>query len=163
MLAENVVFPWLNVPVQVDSTFSDLTGEEHLALRNMGNWTDGLRTALERACFADYLEKIEAIGAQPPTVPVIKCPNEIWNHVRVESVRPEGADLIVVYAEPSWQIDLCHEWCIEGSDRLLYVGPFLGYSPSSYATIEAGMNSARNYDETIARLAHLPQDWNSPT
>jgi hypothetical protein len=161
-LDNHVVFPWIHVSVPVDVTFSELTGEEHIALRSMRDWTAGLRTSIERACFADYLEHVEAIDGQPPTVPVIKRPSEVWEHIQVRSVRPQGADLVVVYAEPSWDDNLHHEWCIQGNDRLLYVGQFLGYSADSYGEIESG-NSARNYDQTIARLGHLPQAWNSHT
>ena len=161
-LPEVVPFPWINTSVPVDLSSTAESGEEHLALENIEKWTDGLRTSIERACFANYLEKVEAIGAEPPTVPVIKRPRDIWRHIEIESVRPQGRDLIVVYAVPEWDDNLHHEWCIKGTDRLLYVGQFLDYPADSYGDIESG-NSALDYDETIARLEHLPQQWTSNT
>jgi hypothetical protein len=41
---------------------------------------------------------------------------------------------------------------------LLYVGQFLDYSGDSYRSIRDG-NSAVSYEETIARLGHIPQSW----
>jgi hypothetical protein len=153
-----VRFPWINVSVPVVLTYTDLTGEEHQAIAGMANWSEGLRTLIERACFANYLEKAEAIGAQPPTVPVIKQPSDIWGHINVKSVRPQGRDLVVVYAEPDWDENLHHEWCVQGVDRLLYVGQVLCYPAGGYGDVESG-NSALNFEETITRLGHLPQQW----
>jgi len=159
-LPDRVTFPWTNASVPVDVSSSDLTGEEHIALSGMSSWTEGLRISIERACFADYLDMVWAIDAKPPTVPVIKRPSEVWSHIQIRSVTPQGTELVLVYAEPRWDENLHHEWCIRGKDRLLYVGQFLGYSADAYGRIEHG-NRARNYDETIARLEHLPQGWDS--
>ncbi|MCO6046726.1 hypothetical protein NG895_22750 [Aeoliella sp. ICT_H6.2] len=152
-------FPWLNVEVKVVDDFTEPTGEEHLALANMERWSDSLRTRIERACFADYLDKVDAIAATPPTVPVIKRPEHIWRHVEVESVRAQGPELVVVYAVPEWDIEEQHEWCIHGTDDLIYVGQVLCYYPNGYYGIEDFTNSARDYDEIIEKLEHLPQEW----
>ena len=154
-LPDTVVFPWLGVavPVRVDES---ATGDEEVALKSMADWTPVLRTALERACFADYLGKIESIDAEPPTVPIIGKPSEIWKHIRIDSVRPEGCSHVIVYAVPSWQETLHHEWCIEGTATLHYVGQFLDYSADGYHGLKS---SAVGYDEVIDRLGHLPQSW----
>jgi hypothetical protein len=97
---------------------------------------------------------------EPPTVPVIKQPSEIWQHVDIKSVRAQGPDLIVVYAVPEWDFDEQHEWCIRGTEELVYVGPFLDYSPAGYDDIdEDNPNRARNFDKIIEELRHLPLEW----
>jgi hypothetical protein len=68
----DVIFPWVLTRVPVKQDPEELIGGEETAIRNISRWTDRLRIAIERACFADYLQKIEDIGAEPPTVPVIK-------------------------------------------------------------------------------------------
>jgi hypothetical protein len=161
-LKDAVQFPWINASIPVDLTYTHLTGEEHRALGNMAKWSQGLQNSIERACFANYLEKVEAIGAEPPTVPVIKRPGDVWKHIQIKSVRPQGADLVVVYVEPSWDDTLHLEWCIQGTDRLLYVGQVLCYPADGYEGIKSG-NNARNCEETIVRLGHLPQRWTSDT
>ncbi|GLQ98675.1 hypothetical protein [Dyella mobilis] len=159
-LPETVTFPWLgvSVPVQVDSDFA--TGEERIALDNIGLWTPSLKISLERACFADYLTKVYEIGAEPPTVPVIKRPQDIWRHITINSVRLEGKAHVIVYAVPSWHEDLHHEWCIEGTDTLHYVVQFLACSAEGYDIIDS-TNSARGYDAVIERFSHIPQSWPS--
>src|SRR5581483_4457757 len=120
-LPDKVKFPWIDAEVNVVDDFTEPTGEEHLALAGMMRWSDSLRTKIERACYADYLDKVDAIAASPPTVPVIKRPADIWAHVKVSSVRPQGPDMIVVYAVPEWDVEEQHELCIKGSDDLVYV------------------------------------------
>jgi hypothetical protein len=153
-----VIFPWVLARVPVEQDPEESIGGEETAIENMSKWTEGLRTAIERACFADYLQKIEDIGAEPPTVPAIKAASQVWNHIELQSVRAFGPNIVVVYAVPAWDEDLHHEWCIEGTDTLLYVGQFLDYSGDSYRSIRDG-NSAVSYEETIARLGHIPQSW----
>jgi len=157
-LPETIVFPWLGISVPVEAHPDDVTGEENIALANMNQWTHELKTKLELACYADYLRKIEAVDAEPPTVPVISTPSDIWKHVEVVSVRPEGRSHVIVYAVPAWSDTLHHEWCIEGVDRLVYVGQFLHYSAQAYLEITED-NSARGYEEVIARLGHVPRAW----
>jgi hypothetical protein len=41
-------------------------------------------------------------------------------------------DRLVVYVVPDWDADEHLEWCIEGADKLVYVGQFLGYSVDGY-------------------------------
>ncbi|MFC4309897.1 DUF6985 domain-containing protein [Steroidobacter flavus] len=154
----DLVFPWVLTRVPVKWDPEDAIGGEEAALQNIPRWTDGLRIAIERACFADYLQKIDDIAAEPPTVPVIKSPSQVWSHIELQSVRPFGPDIVVVYAVPAWDENLHHEWCVEGTDTLLYVGQFLGYSGDGYRSLQHG-NAAVSYEETIARLGHLPQSW----
>lgn len=154
-----VIFPWTLTRVPIARDPVESTGGEETAIQNISKWTDRLRIALERACFADYLQKIEDIGAEPPTVPAIKTASQVWNHIELQSVRAIGPNVVVVYAVPAWDENLHHEWCIEGTDTLLYVGQFLDYdSGDAYRSIRAG-NSAVAYEETIARLGHIPQSW----
>ena len=155
-----VIFPWVLTRVPVKQAPEGSIDADETAIRNISRWTDRLRSAIERACFADYLQKIEDIGAEPPTVPVIKTASQVWNHIELQSVRTIGPSIVVVYAVPAWDENLHHEWCIEGIDTLLYVGQFLYYYSSSdgYRSSDGG-NSAVSYEETIARLGHLPQSW----
>jgi hypothetical protein len=157
-LPRTVLIPWIESAIQVECVLDEVTGEESQALAEISNWTDSLKVAIERACFANYLEKIEDIGVEPPTVPVIKFPAEVWNHIEIESVRAQGKDLVVVYVVPAWDIDLQQEWCVEGTSKLHYVGQFLDYSPEAYRDIDT-FNSAKNCEEIIARLAHIPLAW----
>jgi hypothetical protein len=159
-LPETVNFPWINktVRVRVDE-MDDLTGEEHLALANMVHWTPALKTCIERACFADYLKMIYAIDATPPTVPVIKAPADIWAHVEIQDVHAEG-NFVIVYAMPEWDETLQHEWCIEGTNTLHYVGQFVDWSADGYVNdFFSDSNSAVDYDAVIERLGHIPQAW----
>jgi hypothetical protein len=160
-LPEKVLFPWIEAEVEVVDDFTEPTGEEHLALARIARWSDSLRTKIERACFADYLDKVDAIAAAPPTVPVIKQASEIWAHVEVSSVRAQGKELIVVYAVPEWDIEEQHEWCIKGTDDLVYVGQVLCYDPDAYCDIDDFTNRALNYDEVIEKLGHLPLRWDN--
>lgn len=158
-LPHKVTFPWLNVEVDVKPDSDDVTGEEHLAIANMMTWTDSLRIKLERACFADYLDKVYSIAAKPPTVPAIKAPEQTWRHVEIRTVRPQGAAVIMVYAVPEWDIEEHHEWCIQGIDELVYVGQFLGYSADGYFDLNESINRARNYNKIIDELGHIPLQW----
>jgi hypothetical protein len=158
-LPSKVTFPWISIEVDVDGGLEEPTDEECEAIANMAAWTDSLRTKLERACFADYLAKIYAIDAKPPTVPVIKEPEHVWQHVDVRTVCPQGRDFIVVYAVPEWDLDEHHEWCVHGTDELVYVGQVISYSAEGYFDIDETINRARNYDEIIQQFGHLPLQW----
>lgn len=122
----------------------------------MARWPDRLRTKTERACFADYFRMIEDIGAEPPTEPVIEEPAEIWQHLKIMSVRAHGRDWVVVYADPEWSPEEQHEWCVKG-ERLAYVGQFLGYDPPAYLDEESEV--LEDCEEIIERLGHVPQGW----
>ncbi|HEY4368647.1 MAG TPA: hypothetical protein VGN07_15535 [Steroidobacteraceae bacterium] len=105
-----------------------MTPNNSSAIQNISKWTDELRIAIERACFADYLQKIEDIGAEPPTVPIIKTASEVWSHIELQSVQAFGPNIVVVYAVPEWGENLHHEGCIEDTDKLPYVGQFIDYA-----------------------------------
>lgn len=158
-LPSTVAFLWLGVRVPVRIDEDHATGEEANALAAMAHWTPGLRVAIEKSCFADYLERAWSIGAGPTTFPVIKAPADIWKHVQIDSVRPEGNSHVIVYAMPSWQETLHHEWCIEGIDTLHYVGQFLGYPADGYRAQES---ASVDPDAVIARLGHFTRSWQVP-
>ncbi|MGV8040314.1 MAG: hypothetical protein AB2L07_09610 [Thermoanaerobaculaceae bacterium] len=155
---DHVVFPWIRKRVPVDLTWSVKHGDENRAIAQMSCWSDSLRDAIEKACFAHYLEHVYAIDARPPVVPAITAPEQVWRHIDVKSVCPHGADVVVVYAIPEWDEDEQHEWCIRGTDELVYVGQVLCYDPAGYARVSAG-NCARNYEDIIATLRHIPHTW----
>jgi hypothetical protein len=129
-----------------------------LAISGIERWSNNLREKIERACFAHYLEHVNAIGARPPIVPLINAPPGVWSHIDIKAIRPFGSDVVVVYAVPDWDVDEQLEWCIQGAESLIYVGQVLCYDADGYFNIESG-NSARNFEQVIAALGHLPSDW----
>jgi len=91
-----------------------------------------LKRKIEDACFADYRDKLEAIG--PESLPRIRSPKDIWKHLEFCHVRidPTVKDTVVIYVIPSWDEDEQMEWCIRGTDKLVYVGQFLSYPVNGY-------------------------------
>jgi hypothetical protein len=165
-MPEQIVFPWINRPVSVYEVDED-EAQDTRALATISTWTDGLRVKLERACWADYLDKVYMLEAEPPDVPVITEPGQVWEHIVLHSVRPQGADYVVVYAEPAWDDSLHHEWVIQAPDQLHYVGQYLKYSVTDddrergkgYFRCGADENRALNYEELIAEHSHIPRQW----
>jgi len=113
------------VPVEVDF-------KNHPAIQSLGKWGPGLRKQIEEACFANYQGKLASIGAE--TLPKIRQPSQVWKYMKVQSVRIDSTvmDRVVVYVVPEWDEEEQMEWCIEGADKLVYVGQFLGYPVDGY-------------------------------
>lgn len=113
------------VPVVVDF-------QNHHAIEAIPHWGPDLKRKLEEACFAHYREKVDSIG--PETLPRIRRPVEVWKHLRFQHLRidPNVPNRVVLYVVPAWDEDEHMEWCIEGTDRLVYAGQFLGYSVDGY-------------------------------
>lgn len=91
-----------------------------------------MRKQIEEACFANYQEKADSIGLE--TLPKIRQAAQVWRHMKILSIRidPTVMDRVVVYVVPAWDEDEHLEWCIEGGDKLVYVGQFLGYPVDGY-------------------------------
>ena len=127
-LAPEVVMPFIKrkVPVVVDV-------ENHPAIEALSEWGPALRKEIEEACFADYRDKVDLIG--PESLPKIRQPSHVWKHMKVQNVRidPTVPDRLVVYVVPAWDESEHMEWCIQGTDKLVYVGQFRGYSVDGYS------------------------------
>lgn len=84
------------------------------------------------ACFADYRDKVDSIG--PESLPRIRRPSEVWKHLEFRHVRIDSTvkDTVVIYVVPDWDAEEHMEWCIRGTDQLIYVGQFLGYPVNGY-------------------------------
>jgi hypothetical protein len=124
---QEVAIPFVKekVPVAVDF-------ENHPAIKAIAAWGPELKRKIEEACFAHYRNKVESIG--PESLPKIRRPNEVWKHLEFRHVRidPTVKDRVVVYVVPDWDEEEQMEWCIRGTDRLVYVGQFLGYPVDGY-------------------------------
>src|SRR5688572_4712678 len=125
MLRQEVSIPFVKgkVPVVVDF-------EEHPAIQAIAAWGPELKQKIEEACFADYCDKVEAIG--PESLPKIRRAKEIWKHVEIQHVRidPNVKDRVAVYVVPDWDQSEHMEWVIQGTDKLVYVGQFVGWPVS---------------------------------
>jgi hypothetical protein len=125
-----VVIPFMKkkVPLVVDV-------DRHPALELIKKWGPAIKKQIEHACFANYKDKIAAIGLNP-SLPRIRKPNEIWKHLEVESIRIDACvdDTIVLHVVPAWDIDLQIELCIKG-DQLVYAGQFLLYPVDGYSDL----------------------------
>ena len=119
--------PFVKRKVPVDVDFKN-----HPAIQSLAKWGPKLRKQIEEACFANYQEKLASIGAE--ALPKIRQPSHVWKHMKIQSVRIDTTvpDRIVVYVVPDWDEEEHLEWCIEGADRLVYVGQFLGYPVDGY-------------------------------
>jgi hypothetical protein len=104
----------------------------HPAIESLAEWGPKLQEQIEEACFANYQDKLASVGLG--TLPKIRQPSHVWKHMEVRSVRidPTVPDRIVVYVVPEWDDDEHLEWCVEGVDKLVYVGQFLGYAVDRY-------------------------------
>lgn len=54
--------------------------------------------------------------------------------MEIKSVRidPTVPDRLVVYVVPDWDESEHMEWCVEGAEKVVYIGQFLGYSVDGY-------------------------------
>ena len=87
---------------------------------------------LEEACFAHYRERVASIG--PESLPRIRRPKEVWKYVAFRHVRidPMVKDTVVIYVVPEWDEDNHMEWCVQGTNKLVYAGEFVGGPVSVY-------------------------------
>jgi Domain of unknown function (DUF6985) len=124
---QEVTMPFVKRKVPVDVDFKN-----HPAIQSLGKWGPKLKTQIEEACFANYQNKVASLG--PETLPKIRQPSHVWKHMNVQSVRidPTVMDRLVVYVVPDWDEDEHLEWCIEGAEKLVYVGQFLGLPVHGY-------------------------------
>jgi hypothetical protein len=124
---QEVAMPFVKrrVPVMVDF-------KNHPAIESLPKWGPKLRKQIEDACFANYQDKLASIG--PKALPKIRQPSHVWKHMKVQCVRidPTVPDRIVVYVVPDWDESEHMEWCIEGINKLVYVGQFLAYPVDRY-------------------------------
>ena len=124
---QEVTVPFIKgkVPVRVDF-------ERHPAIAAIAAWGPELKRKIADACFADYQDKVSLIG--PESLPRIRRSAEVWKHLEVREVRidPTVADTVVVYVVPDWDESEHMEWCIRGTDEVVYVGQFLGYPVDGY-------------------------------
>jgi hypothetical protein len=127
MSPQEVAIPFVKgkVPVVVDF-------KNHPAIRAIAKWGPDLKRKIEEACFADYREKVASIG--PESLPRIRRPNEVWKHLEFRHVRidPTVPDRVVIYVVPAWDEEEHMEWCIRGTDEVVYVGQFLQYPVNAY-------------------------------
>jgi hypothetical protein len=127
MQRPEVALPFVKgkIPVVVDF-------ENHPAIEAIARWAPGLKQQIQEACFADYRDKVAAIG--PESLPRIRRPSEVWKHMTVRHVRidPTVKDAVVIYVVPDWDEEEHMEWCVRGTDQLVYAGQFLGYPVSGY-------------------------------
>lgn len=127
MRNQEVAIPFTRgkVPVVVDF-------ENHPAIQAIANWGPVLKRKIEEACFAHYRDKVESIG--PASLPSIRRPSEVWKHLEFRHVRidPTVQNRVVVYVVPDWDEEEQMEWCIQGTDRLVYLGQFLQYPVAGY-------------------------------
>lgn len=132
MLREEVQVPFVKrkVPVVVDF-------ENHPAIKSIAQWGRTLKRKIEEACFAHYRDKVASIGLE--SLPRIRRPNEVWKHLEFCHVRidPTVKDTVVLYVVPDWDEEEHMEWCIRGTDQLVYLGQFLGYPVGRYRKIRA--------------------------
>ena len=119
--------PFLKRKVPVDVDFKN-----HPAIQSLPKWGPRLRKQIEEACFANYRDKLGSVG--PEALPKIRQASHVWKYMKVQSVRidPTVLDRVVVYVVPDWDESEHMEWCVEGADKLIYVGQFLGYSVDGY-------------------------------
>jgi hypothetical protein len=127
MLDQEIRFPFAKdkVPVVVDF-------KNHPAIKAIAQWGPELKQKLEEACFANYRDKVASIGSE--SLPRIRRAREIWKHLAFRHVRidPNVKDIVVIYLVPAWDESEHMEWCIQGTDKLIYVGQFLGYPVNGY-------------------------------
>ena len=128
MADQEVAVPFVKgkVPVVVDIA-------NHPAIKAVAQWGPELKRKIEEACFGNYRDKVESIG--PESLPRIRRPSEVWKHLEIRHVRidPSVKNRVVVYVVPDWDEEEQMEWCIQGTDRLVYVGQFLQYPVDGYA------------------------------
>jgi PP-loop superfamily ATP-utilizing enzyme len=140
MLRQEVALPFVKekVPVVVDF-------ENHPAIEAIARWDPELKRKIEEACFADYRDKVASIG--PESLPRIRRPNEVWKHLEFRHVRidPTVKDTVVIYVVPDWDEEEHMEWCIRGTDQLIYVGQFLGYPVNGYRKAGARREIAEQF------------------
>ena len=107
--------------------------DRHPVMEMIAGWGAPMKKKIEEACFANYKEKINAIGMNR-SLPRLRKPSEVWKHLKVQSVRIDARvdDAAVLYLIPDWDIDLQLEICIE-NDQIVYCGQVLVYTVDSYA------------------------------
>ena len=127
MLDQELRLPFVKGKVQVVVDFKN-----HPAIKAIAQWGPELKQKIEEACFANYCDKVASIG--PESLPRIRHAKEIWKHLEFRHVRidPNAKDIVVIYLVPAWDEDEHMEWCIQGTDNLIYVGQFLGYPVNGY-------------------------------
>jgi PP-loop superfamily ATP-utilizing enzyme len=114
--------------------------QNHPAIKGIAEWGSALKRKIEEACFAEYRQKVASIG--PESLPRIRRASEIWKHIEFKQVRidPNVTDTVVFYVISTWDQDEHMEWCIRGTDQLIYVGQYLGYPVGGYAGLNTGMS-----------------------
>jgi hypothetical protein len=127
---QEVLIPFLKEKIPL---FVDIG--RHRTMEIIKKWGSTLKKIIEEACFANYKEKIASTGHNS-SIPRICKANEVWKHLKVESIRIDACvdDTIVLHLVPEWNIDLQMELCIKG-DQLVYAGQFLLYQVDGYANL----------------------------
>jgi hypothetical protein len=127
MLRQEIAIPYTKgkVPVVVDF-------ENHPGIEAIAQWGPDLKRKIEEACFAHYRERVASIG--PESLPRIRRPKEVWKYVAFRHVRidPMVKDTVVIYVVPEWDEDNHMEWCVQGTNKLVYAGEFVGGPVSVY-------------------------------
>lgn len=130
MLEQEVAIPFVKgkVPVVIDF-------KNHPAIKTIAEWGLELKRKIEEACFLSYREKVASIG--PESLPRIRRANEIWKHLEIRHIRidPSVKDIVVIYVIPAWDESEHMEWCVQGTDKLIYVGQFLAYPVNGYQNV----------------------------
>lgn len=121
----HVEFLGYEVDVEAEVADSEL---DRLAdvIENVVRWNEAFFGKLE-GMLLDYCRT--TLRNCGETEPVVRTSDELWRNVRIGSLvllRHDGASFVMASGRCEWEIEHGLEFDVDATDRVLYVGPFIG-------------------------------------